>query len=70
MSGIFYSDSKNATAQLFLRGSVISDNTIGGASMTPLKCPYGATGTCSDQEAKRYDLNYFRFYDGTGVAAA
>ena len=22
-------------------------------------------GTCTDKEAKRYDLNYFRFYTGT-----
>lgn len=36
--------------------------------MTPLKCPYGA-GTCDDQEAKRYDLNYFRFYTGTGASS-
>ncbi|MDP2103569.1 MAG: hypothetical protein Q8K26_01450, partial [Candidatus Gracilibacteria bacterium] len=68
----YYSDTppniQTATGQLFIEGSIISDNTIGGASMTPLKCPYGA-GTCTDQEAKRYDLNYFRFYTGTGATS-
>lgn len=68
----YYSDTppitQTATGQLFLKGSIISDNTIGGASMTPLKCPYGA-GSCTDQEAKRYDLNYFRFYTGTNSSS-
>lgn len=36
--------------------------------MTPLKCPYNVTG-CTDQIAKRYDLNYFRFYTGTGASS-
>lgn len=36
--------------------------------MTPAKCPYGA-GICDDREARRYDLNYFRFYVGTGATS-
>lgn len=64
----YYSDAQTATGQLFIEGSIISDNTIGGASMTPLKCPYNVTG-CNDIVAKRYDLNFFRFYDGTGTPA-
>lgn len=68
----YYSDTvpslQTATGQLFIEGSIISDNTIGGASMTPLKCPYNVVG-CSDVIAKRYDLNYFRFYKGIGATS-
>lgn len=66
-SSTFYSDNKSATGQLLIQGSIISSNTIGGASMTPLVCPYNIT-TCNDVSAKRYDLNYFRFYDGVSSA--
>ncbi len=36
--------------------------------MTPLKCPYNISG-CTDEIAKHYDLNYFRFYTGTGASS-
>jgi hypothetical protein len=77
-SSNYYSDAnpsaQTATGQLFVQGSVISDNTIGGASVKPLKCPYNvncATGdeVADSKTAKRYDLNYFRFYNGTDGAA-
>ena len=66
-STTYYSDTRSATNQLYIQGTLISDNTIGGASMTPLKCPYNVTG-CDDITAKRYDLNYFRFYTGSGAS--
>ena len=62
-AGTFYSDTKSATNQLFLLGSIISNNTIGGASMIPYVCPYNVT-TCDNTTSKHYDLNYFRFYTG------
>lgn len=54
----------NATAdllknQLYIFGSVVSLNTIGGANSG--KCPY-YVGSCSESEAQKYDLNYLRRY--------
>ena len=50
-------------AQLYIQGSLVSRNTIGGASVsrTQVVCPYNAT--CTYESAIRYDLNYFRAYD-------
>nr|MDD3719917.1 hypothetical protein [Candidatus Gracilibacteria bacterium] len=59
---IYYSDSKSANNQLFVKGSVISYNTIGGSSTTPSSCPYYVTSTCDLQTSKRYDFNHFRSY--------
>lgn len=60
-----YNADKTSTAdlpnyQLYIKGSVISRNTIGGAGVvgTP-HCPY-TEGVCTYDQALRYDLNYFR----------
>lgn len=62
----YYSDTPmTAKDQLFIKGSVVSHNTIGGASdSSGPKCPYrfNSSSVCDDKEAKRYDLNHFRYY--------
>lgn len=45
--------------QLYIFGSVFSENTIAWALTT--KCPYFIT-TCDDATSKKYDLNYLRRY--------
>ena len=49
--------------QLYLRGSLVSHNTIGGSSFTGSvpDCPY-IEANCNYDKAIRYDLNYFRDY--------
>jgi hypothetical protein len=37
----------------------MSRNTIGGATQAPALCVYGELD-CTNQQAIRYDLNYFR----------
>ncbi len=61
--------------QLYIYGSVFSENTIGWSKKTPLQCPfYLESIACSNQHlAQSYDLNYLRrFYvydsDNDGVA--
>lgn len=57
----FYSNQMSATSQLYVRWSIISNNTVWWADMVPYKCPYNIT--CNNfEEAKRYDFNYFRNY--------
>ncbi len=48
--------------QLYIRGSLISRNTIGGSFTTPSPtCVYGeTTATCTPERSIQYDLNYFR----------
>ena len=45
--------------QLSVFGSLISSNTTGGASASPVICPYFIT-TCDAALAKRYDLEKLR----------
>lgn len=45
--------------QLYIYGSIVSNNTIGGASKSPVECPY-FVATCDLAKAKLYDLEYFR----------
>ncbi|MCH2188715.1 hypothetical protein MK079_02725 [Candidatus Gracilibacteria bacterium] len=57
--------------QLYIHGSVFSENTVGGSRSSPLVCPYFVPdGTCTLQESQKYDLNYIRRYyqidDGSG----
>lgn len=48
--------------QLYIYGSVFSENTIGWSRSSPLKCPYYIS-SCTDQDmAQKYDLNYLRRY--------
>lgn len=46
--------------QLYIHGSIISNNTLGGAGKTPRECPYFDDASCSLAKAKRYDLEYLR----------
>jgi len=50
--------------QLLIYGSVISENTLGGAvNSAGLKCPYFVPeGSCDQDAARKYDLNYLRRY--------
>jgi hypothetical protein len=54
--------------QLYIYGNLISRNTIGWSTTAVVAlgaCPYNATVTSCDREtAIRYDLNYFRNFDG------
>jgi hypothetical protein len=45
--------------QLYIRGSLISRNTIGGSFTTPATCVYGEVN-CTNTQSIPYDLNYFR----------
>ncbi len=59
----YYTDTNSAKNQLFIKWSVISYNTIGWSSKTPVSCPFYITNSsCNLQIAKRYDLNHFRSY--------
>lgn len=49
--------------QLYIYGSVISRNTIGGSAKSPVVCPFTETA-CTGWVSYRYDWNYFRTYDG------
>lgn len=60
--------------QLFIHGSIFSENTIWGSRKTPIECPYNVDTSCinSQQTAQKYDLNYLRRYfiydsDGDGT---
>ncbi|MDD5213071.1 MAG: hypothetical protein PHG82_01480 [Candidatus Gracilibacteria bacterium] len=46
--------------QLYIYGSLFSENTIGG-SISPYKCPY-YVGSCTQTNSLKYDLNYLRTY--------
>jgi hypothetical protein len=50
--------------QLYIYGSVFSENTIGWSRTTPIKCPYYVTSINCDtiEKAQKYDLNYLRRY--------
>ncbi len=58
----YYTDNKESIDQLYIKWTLISNNTIWWASMIPKKCPFNIIETCTDAIAKRFDLNYFRFY--------
>lgn len=49
--------------QLFIKGSLFSENTIGGGKGDNPQCPfYIAKTNCSVETARKYDLNYLRRY--------
>ena len=52
--------------QLYILGSVISRNTIGGSARTPVVCPF-VEATCNYANSYKYDWNYFRTFDQTDV---
>ncbi len=61
-------DGNNSTAsqlanQLYIYGSIFSENTIGGSRKAIPECPYYVNTSCNtSQEAQKYDLNYLRRY--------
>lgn len=62
-SSTYYADTNNwATNQLYIYGSLFSNNTVGGSSKTTPTCPVDITSWCTLQVSKRYDLNHFRHY--------
>nr|MDD3720113.1 hypothetical protein [Candidatus Gracilibacteria bacterium] len=48
--------------QLYIYGSIFSENTIGGSRSNPIKCPYYINTCTSIEEAQKYDLDYLRRY--------
>ncbi len=65
--GVKEFDGSNSSAselanQLYIHGSVFSENTIGWSRKTPIVCPYFVNVTCTQQLAQKYDLNYLRRY--------
>lgn len=50
------------TNQLYLKGLLVSKNTIGGAQQVPTVCPV-VINNCNLTNSQMYDLNYFRTYD-------
>lgn len=58
----YYADNENlATNQLFIKWSIIVNNTIWWSYKQKPECPYIVT-SCDFDTAKRYDLNLFRHY--------
>ena len=47
--------------QLYIRGSLFSENTIGGSRSSPVECPYYINCVTSN-DAQSYDLNFLRRY--------
>ena len=50
---------QDLASQLYIYGSIFSENTIGGSSST--LCPFYES-SCNDAKSKKYDLNYLRRY--------
>lgn len=48
--------------QLYIKGVLFSENTIGGANTPPYNCPFFVRETCDISRAALYDLNYLRRY--------
>lgn len=48
--------------QLYINGSIFSENTIGGSRKNPIACPYFVNTWCNTETAQKYDLNYLRRY--------
>lgn len=60
-SGINVGDIATLKNQLYIFGSLLSQNTIGGSRANPLKCPT-FVATCDETTAQKYDLNFLRRY--------
>ncbi|QFR39597.1 hypothetical protein A9Q91_05245 [Candidatus Gracilibacteria bacterium 28_42_T64] len=48
--------------QLYILGTLFTENTIGASRTTPPGCPYYFNGVCDLEAAQKYDLNYLRRY--------
>lgn len=53
--------------QLYIKGLIVSKNTISGARQVPIVCPV-VTNNCDQATAELYDLNYFRAFDPLDLA--
>jgi hypothetical protein len=63
-SEYYWSDTGEAVNQLFIKWSIISNNTIWWALLSnELKCPYVYEWNCDKQAAKRYDFYFFRHFN-------
>lgn len=52
--------SSSGSNQLYIYGTVVSNNTLGWASRSPLECPYFDNQTCPLSKAKQYDFETLR----------
>lgn len=48
--------------QLFIKGSVFTENTLWGGTGPSFTCPYFVAHACDRSTARKYDLNYLRRY--------
>jgi hypothetical protein len=48
--------------QLYIKGSIFSENTTGWAVSAPFTCPFFEQGVCDEVLAKKYDLSFLRRY--------
>jgi hypothetical protein len=55
------SNASELNNQLYVKGSIFSENTIWGSRKTPIACPF-FVGTCTQDIAQKYDMNYLRRY--------
>lgn len=62
-SNYYYADSAVSINQLFIKWSLISNNTIWGSSFVPYTCPYPIEASdCTELISKRCDLNHLRHF--------
>ncbi len=59
--GKLISEDQDSATQLYWKGSLITDNTIGGHTQNPQKCS-NKTTNCNSSQSRTDDLNYFRSY--------
>ncbi len=52
--------------QLYIKGAIISKNTIWGSLQSPPTCPV-VIANCDALNSQIYDVNYFRTYDSTDL---
>ncbi|MDD2870388.1 MAG: hypothetical protein PHS49_00210 [Candidatus Gracilibacteria bacterium] len=59
-----YVNKNQISNQLYILGTVFSENTIGGSRLDPPVCPFYTNSiegfTCDSIEAQKYDFNYLR----------
>jgi len=53
---------ENLANQLYIHGTIFSENTFGGSLNFPYKCPFFINIECTQEVAKKYDLNFLRRY--------
>jgi len=54
--------SLDLTDQLYIYGTVFSENTVGWSRKSPAECPYYQNSGCTQELAQKYDFNYLRRY--------